>query len=268
MDLSIILLNYKSCGLIKQSLKNLLSDKLPVSHEIFIVDNDSRDGCIKMVNTFFPTVRTISSPTNVGFAAGNNLAIKQAQGEFLLILNPDVAVMSDAIIKLLNFMRQNPKIGIAAPRLINPDGTVQSSCYRWPKHLTPIYRRTFLKRLPWVKSQLNWYLMKDFDHRTTRSVAWVLGACIMVSSEAIKKTGLMDERYFFYMEDMDWCRQFWECGYKICYYPEAEMVHYHKRLSAEYNGLKSIFNRTLYLHISSWIKYQLKYFRKPAPMID
>lgn len=267
MDLSIILLNYKNRGLIKQSLRNLLPNKLSLAYEVFVVDNNSHDGCIAMVNKLFPTVKTISSRANVGFSAGNNLALKEAGGDFVLLLNPDVAVIPEVIVKLWNFMKRDPKIGIAAPRLINPDGSIQDSCCRWPRSLTPIYRRTFLKRLPGVKSQLDWYLMKDFDHLTKRPVAWTMGACLLVRAEAMKKVGLMDERYFMYFEDIDWCRRFWLKGFKVYYYPDSEMVHYHRRLSAEYDGLRSIFNKSMYFHTASWIKYQLKYLGQPNPKI-
>lgn len=268
MDLTIIILNYKNQGLVKQSLRNLLPNKIARPHEIIVVDNHSQDGCIEMVKTNFPEVKTIALEKNLGYAAGNNQALRRAKGEFILILNPDVAVMPDTIEKLYNFMCSHPRIGICGPRLINPDGSIQFSCYRWPKFMTPFYRRTFLGKLPWAKKELARYLMKDFNHNTSEPVAWLLGACLMVRKECLKTVGLFDERFFLYIEDIDLCRRFWQKGFSVYYYPETEMVHYHQRLSAEYTGLKNFSNKTAYYHIASWLKYQLKYLGKKPPKVQ
>ena len=101
--------------------------------------------------------------------------------------------------------------------------------------------------------------MMDWDHRSNQPVDWLLGACLMVRKSAISQVGLMDERFFLYFEDVDWCRRFWQNGYQIYYVADAEMIHYHQRLSAEYQGLRSLFSSLTRIHIASWLKYMAKY---------
>ena len=264
MDLSVILLNYKTGGLVKQLLKNLFAKPLPLDYEVLVVDNNSRDGCLKMVQENFPSVITIQSSKNIGFGAGNNLALKKARGDFILFINPDVAIISEMIVKLFTFIKSRPEVGIVGPRLLNPDGSLQFSCFRFPTIFMPFYSRTILKKIPYVRKKLNRYRMVDFDHKETRPVDWIVGGCMMIRKQALDSYGFFDERYFMYFEDIDLCRTFWKNGVKVYYYPQAEMVHYHQRLSADEDFIKNFFNKTLYFHISSWIKYVRKYIGKKA----
>lgn len=258
-DLSLVVLNYKSKGLLKQCLKGIGLLKLPFDYEIIVVDNNSQDSSIKMMKEFFSEINLIVSPVNHGCAAGNNLGLKVAQGRFIMILNPDIAVFEGAIEKMYDFLEKNSRVGLVGPRLTNPDGTRQVSCFRFPGVFIPIFRRIPLGRLPFVKNSLRHYLMLDTDTEKNLPVDWILGACMMARSEAIQKVGLMDERFFMYFEDVDWCRRFWQAGYQVYYIYEAEMVHYHQRLSAENPGLKGIFSQPTRIHINSWIKYLAKY---------
>ena len=268
MDISIIILNYKTSGLVKQSLKKLYNMDVSFSYEIIVVDNNSNDGCIQMINDHFPKVTGISNSKNLGFGAGNNVAIKQAKGEYILILNPDVAVIPEEITKLYKFLTGRSDIALVGPRLLNPDGSIQSSSFRFPSTLMPIYSRTALKRISLFKKKLDSYRMEDFDHNSTSPVHWLVGGCLLFKKSVFIKIGMFDERYFMYYEDIDLCRRLWERGFKVYYYPGAEMVHYHHRQSAEESLLKSFKNKTLYYHLSSWIKYVLKYLGKSTPQIE
>ncbi len=259
MDLSIVILNYKTKNLVKQCIKGIQMQDLPLDYEIIVVDNASGDEVGEMLAEEFSEVKFIQSEENKGYAAGNNLGIKQAQGKYILILNPDVAVLENSIEALLKFIKENPQVAVAGPKLINPDKTVQYSCYRFPKFMTPIYRRTPLGKLSFVRKSLDDYLMKDWDHGQNKEVDWLLGACWLVKKEAIDKVGLMDERFFLYFEDIDWCRRFWQAGYQVYYMPEAQMVHYYERLSAQESWLKGLLNKATRTHIKSWLKYFLKY---------
>lgn len=265
MDLSIIILNYKTKGLLKQCLKGIGLFNLPLECEIIVVDNFSGDGTEKMIKEEFREVRFIQARNNQGFSAGYNLGIKEARGKYLLLLNPDIAILNNAIMKMYEFMEANSRVGLAGPKLLNPDGKVQMSAMTLPSFWTPLYRRTFLGKLPFARKAMREYLMSDWDHKDNRSVDWVLGGCMIIRKEALDKVGLLDERFFLYFDDVDWCRRFWQAGWQVYYIAEAEMVHYHRRESAENPGLRGLFSYPKRTHILSWIKYFLKYWKVPLP---
>ena len=194
-----------------------------------------------------------------------NLGIKQAKGKYILLLNPDVAIFEKGIEKMITFLDSNPEVGLIGPRLINPDGSVQLSCRCFPSPKIILYRRSPLGKLPNAKKQLRKFMMSDQNHQRNQEVDWMIGACFMASQKAIKKVGLMDERFFLYFEDVDWCRRFWQNGYKVIYFADSEMVHYHQRLSALNPGLKGVFSYVTRIHIQSGIKYFLKYRGKNNP---
>lgn len=266
MDLSIIILNYKSRGLLKQCLKGLLQLRVSIATEIIVVDNHSKDGTDDMMPAEFASLRYIRSPKNVGFAAGNNLGIREASGRNLLIMNPDIAVFGNVFERMVTFLDQHPSVGICGPKLLNPDGSVQTSCRMFPTVRTILYRRSPLGKLPSAREELRRFLMTEWDHNDNRPVDWLLGACVLVRRSAMEKVGLLDERFFLYFEDVDWCRRFWQAGYEVWYLGKsAELVHYHRQLSAESPGLSGVFSYATRLHIRSGIRYFLKYRRKPTP---
>jgi N-acetylglucosaminyl-diphospho-decaprenol L-rhamnosyltransferase len=209
IDLSIIILNYKTVKLIKYCVLNLKKLKLPLNYEIIVVDNHGQDGCAEMIRKNFSDVKYLAAAKNKGFAAGNNLGIKKAQGSYLLILNPDIAVFNDAIEKMYDFLIKNPEVGIIGPKLLNPDQSLQFSCGRFPDWHLPFFRRTFLGKTKSGKEWLNNYLMMEWDHKENKEVDWLFGACLMIRKEALEKVGLLDEGFFMYLEDADWCRRFW-----------------------------------------------------------
>lgn len=267
MVLSIVILNYKTKNLSKELLKNLLYLKLPFEHEIIVVDNASFDGLDTVIIDKFPAVKFIQSQKNGGFAYGNNLGIKEARGDYILICNPDLAFLTPAIGQMLDYMLKNPKVALAGPRLVNADKSIQYSCTDFPDWHLPIYRRTMFSQTESGKIWLENYLLKKIDHYKNFLVPALFGACLMVRRTAIDKVGLLDERFFMYMEDLDWSRRFWENGFKVAYIGEAEVIHLHRRQSAADNLPKSIFSRSARNHITSFIKYLLKYRDKELPKV-
>jgi GT2 family glycosyltransferase len=255
MEISIVINNYKTKGLLKQCLKGIYMYPPKVSYEIIVIDNNSGDGSVEMVKEYFKDVKIIESTENLGHHKGNNLGIKSSTGKYVLILNTDIAFLDDSIDKLYRFMESHDSTAFVGPKLKNPDGSIQDSCMRFPTALVPIYRRTFLGKFNFAKKALDNYLMKDFNHDVTRPVDWILGACVMVRRSAIDKVGDMDEELFLYFGDVAWCRQFWQSGYKVYYFVEADIVHYHKRESAN-NGLLS---KIFWIHIIDWLRYLRKY---------
>lgn len=284
MDVSIVILNYKQRGLVKQCIKGIVVAQPQLAYEIIVVDNASHDGTLEMAKKLFevspdipqpvllilprqiiPPILTIQTGSNDGFAVGNNAGIKQASGKYVMIMNADIAVVPGAIEQMFLYMESHGDIGILGPKLINPDGTVQSSCRRYPHFLTPFYRRTFFGQLPFARKELDRYLMADFDHEKTVDVDWFFGACLFVRKSVFEKIGLFDERFFMYFEDLDLCRRTWQAGYRITYLTTVEMVHYHQRLSAERGGLFGLFSKGGRIHVASGIKYFAKYLGVPLP---
>ncbi len=257
MDISIIINNYETKGLLKQCLKGIYSHPPKVEYEIIVVDNNSRDGSAAMVREKFPSVKLMASDKNLGHHRGNNLGIKNSTGRYFLILNTDIALLDDSIDKMYRFMEAKPEAALVGPKLKNPDGTVQMSCMRFPDTLVPIYRRTIFGRLPGAKRAISNYLMTDFSHNETRAVDWILGACMMVRRSAVDKVGLLDEDLFLYFGDVAWCRKFWQAGYKVYYLADTNVVHYHKRESAQ----SGIFSKIFWIHIVDWLRYLRKYNR-------
>ena len=255
MLLSIIILNYKTKELVKQCIKGIKLANLAFDYEIIVVDNASNDSIGEMLKERFSDVKFIQSPENVGYAAGNNLGLKQSLGEYILILNPDIVVKEGSIEKMIEYIKQNNEIGLVAPKLINPDKTIQHSCFKFPTFWTPVFRRTPLGRLKIFQKKVDEYLMKDWPHDSNKEVDWLLGAALLFSKNSLEIVGPLDERFVLYFEDVDWCRRFWEKNLKVMYFAESEMVHYHQRLSAEDSFFKSIFNNVTRIHIQSWLKY-------------
>lgn len=215
-----------------------------------------------MIHEQFPDVTYIALPTNLGLAKAINIGIHAAKGDYILIANPDIAVLEGAVELLHQFLLEHPKVALVGPRLVNPDGTTQLSCYKFPSWMVPVYRRTPLGRLPWARRVLGAYLMLDWNHEQNRTVDWVLGACMLIRRSAIEDVGLMDERFFLYFEDVDWCHRFWKNGWEVYYIADARMVHYHQRLSAESPGLSGIFSKATRIHILSGLKYFAKHFEE------
>ncbi|MEA3248742.1 MAG: glycosyltransferase family 2 protein [Patescibacteria group bacterium] len=258
MDVSIIILNYRSRGLVKQCVKTIRLYPTDCSYEIIVVDNDSGDGVKEVLAENFPEVKFVASPKNIGYAGGNNLGIEEARGRYVLIMNPDITVRPGSIDGMVRFMDRNADVGVMGPKLLHPDGSVDHSCYRFPKWITPIFRRTPFGRLPVGKKEVGRYVMSDYDHENTRDVDWLLGAVLMVRKSAMDSVGTLDDRYFLYFEDTDWCRRFWDAGYRIVYYTGTTMVHYHARLSAQVPWMLGPLSRSTRTHIVSCVKY----FRK------
>jgi hypothetical protein len=258
MDLSIIILNYRARGLLKECLKGIKLVKPELNFEIIVVDNASDDGTRAMMKENFPEIRFISSDKNLGYAKGNNLGIKQASGRYVMIMNPDIVVFEGVFEKLVEFMDSRPEVGIVGPKLLNPDKSLQYSCYRFPVFWEPVYRRTPVGKFGFAKKKLDEYFMKDFDHASVREVDWLLGGCFLIRRKALDEVGLLDERYFAYFDDVDLCRSMWEKKWKVVYFPDVSVVHFHRRESAEGKWWSGIFKKVTRIHLISW----LKYFRK------
>ncbi len=266
-DLSIIVVNFDERDFLRECLKGIRESGSRPSHEVIVVDSGSTDGSVEMVRGSFDDVQLIPLPANRGLAVANNVGLRASKGRYILFLNPDIKMVPSVIDVLARYLDDHPDVGVVAPKLLNLDDSVQVSCYTFPSMIVPVLRRSPLGRLPAARRVLRRYLMMDFDHMTTEPVEWLLGACLMVRRSALDQVGPMDERFFLYFEDVDWCRRFWAAGWKVIYLPTVSLVHYHQRKSAENPGLEGVLNPLTRIHIVSAIKYFWKYRGQPLPSI-
>lgn len=260
VDVSIIILNYKSKGFTLNCIKSITEAEWgDLRYEVIVVDNNSGDSIGEILKWQNPGVKFVQNSANIGMGAGNNSGIKEAQGDFISIVNPDTIAFKDTFIKLHQYLLANPDVGVVGPQQLNPDKTIQDSCFRWPSLMIPAYRRTPLGKLPFAKKTLAKYLMHDFDHESEREVKWLLGSFIFIRMKAIKQVGMFDERYFLYFEDTDFCRSMWHNNWRVVYYPKAKIIHNHIRQSAQAPWWKFMFNPLARHHIISWLKYLRKW---------
>lgn len=253
-DLSIVIVVYQTPDLLRRCLDFLEAAGIAVSWEAIVIDNAPQVGDCAGVAAGRPRVRYVPNPHNVGFGRGCNQGIRLARGRNYLLLNPDVEVRPGSCKVLLDYLKQNADVGIVAPRLHYADGRLQESCRTF--YTLPIFllRRTFLGRLFPNARLVREHLMLDWDHEDTRTVDWCLGACMLVRREAAEDVGLMDERFFMYFEDVDWCYRMRQRGWKVVYHPASRMIHHYQRSSA---GWKP--SRGLLIHLGSTLRYYEKW---------
>jgi hypothetical protein len=253
VELTTVVVTYDSARWVGDCLSSLRGAGFAPARELFVVDNASRDGTADLVRARFPEATLLANRENVGYARAVNQAWRRAGGRFLLVLNPDIVVRPGALTILHRHLAEDPEVGLAAPRLLNADGSLQYSCRRHYTAATYLLRRTPLARLFPDHPVVRRHLMADWDHAEVREVDWVLGAAMMLRREAIGEA-VMDERYFIYFEDVDLCVRLQREGWKVVYHPAAVMMHHHQRASAA-----GLLNRRKYEHLKSWIKFSLKH---------
>jgi N-acetylglucosaminyl-diphospho-decaprenol L-rhamnosyltransferase len=201
----------------------LYADLGGMAAEVFVVDNGSGDDSVAAVRAAFPAVVVIEVGRNAGFGAANNLAIARATGEFVLLLNTDAFVRPGAVAALVGYLRDHPRTAVVGPRLLNADGSLQRSCYKFPSPA-----RAFCEHALLTAAFPNNRLLGDYrawPHDAEREVEFVIGACMLVRRSAIEQVGGFDERFFMYSEETDWCRRFRDAGWAVAFTPAAEVVH-------------------------------------------
>ncbi len=237
-DLSIVIVNWNVAPLLRNCLQSILDSPqarldseghLSIANyalQVCVVDNASTDGSVEMVQREFPWAQVIASPRNLGFTGGNNLALKRCPGRFVLLLNPDTRVVGDALVQMLQAIETRPQVGVVGPQLRYPDGRLQPSRRRFPTLMTGLMESTLLEK--WFPNN-RWarrYRMADTDDKAPQEVDWVTGACMLVRGEVLEQVGLLDEHFFMYSEELDWCRRIVGAGWRVLYWPSAVVVHY------------------------------------------
>jgi GT2 family glycosyltransferase len=244
MDVSIVVLNYNTREHLRTCLTGL-QGAVPASLgrprppnglevEVFVVDNASSDGSADMVAREFPWVRLIRSPRNGGFAFGNNQALRQAQGDAVLILNPDTLMPPRGLAGLVQVLRAHPEAGIVGPKLLRPDGSMHLACRRsFPTPRVSFFRLSGLSRLFPRSATFGRYNLSYVDPDLAIEVDSVCGACMLVRREVVECVGLLDERFFMYGEDLDWCLRTREAGWTVRYEPSIVVQHQHGAASRQ-----------------------------------
>ncbi len=226
MQLSTVIVNYRSRQRLRMCLAALQADATGIAHETLVVDNDPSDGALEAVARDFPQVRAIPNQENVGYARAINQGIAATTGEFVLAMNPDCVLERGSLAALTGYLRTHPRTGVVGPRILDSDGKLQYSARSFPDHLTFLFNRySLLTRLFPNNPFSRRYLLSDWDHASVRDVDWLSGACLMVRRTAIEEVGPMDEAYFMFNEDVDWCRRMKQAGWGVTYVPEALVCH-------------------------------------------
>ena len=251
MDVSIVIISYNVSDLLNDCIVSIKKET-SCNYEIIVVDNNSKDNSAEMLKTCHPDVRLIQNEMNVGFAKANNQAFKEASGKYILMLNPDTVVLNKAIDKLVQFMDEYPDAGAAGCKLLYPDMSLHPSCRRFTTIWSEVYSLSLLFVLFNTYSNLNDLLPPKFDYNKINEVDYVWGACMILRGKAIERVGMLDERYFMYAEEQDWCFQAKKAGWKIYYIPDGQVIHIGGASSSR-NTLKLI-NPNLYKSIYLMIK--------------
>jgi len=196
-----------------------------------VVDNASRDDTVAIVRGQFPAVRLVARTSNAGYAVAANEASALVPDDDVIVLNPDLIAGAGSIGLLETYLREHPPVGIAVPRLVYPDGSIQASVRTWPTPLTMFARRSAFGRTRPGRAILARHLLQGHEPAQAGPIAWGLGAAMLVRREAIRAVGGMDERIFLYGEDVDWCYRMWQAGWEVHVVPESVMEHRYERQS-------------------------------------
>lgn len=243
---SVVILNYNTRELLRDAIRSVIAASTLQAVELYVVDNASQDGSANMVAVEFPQVHLIRAPHNGGFAYGNNLALARilqappADDHYIMLLNPDATVAPDALDLLVTYAKQHPEVGAVGPRVMLPDGSLDVACRRsFPTPEVSFYRMTGLARLFPHSRRFGRYNLTYLDDGEESEVDSLVGAAMLVRDRVVREVGLLDEAFFMYGEDLDWCFRIKSYGWRIVYYPAA-IVHHHKRAASTKRAIPSI----------------------------
>ena len=253
MKVSVIVVSWNVKDLLRQCLRSVYASRFEGEIDLIVVDNASHDGSAEMVRAEFPQARLIASPTNLGYAGGNNAGMAAATGDFLFVLNPDATLFEDAISQLVAYLKDHPLVGAVGPQLLWPDGSVQSSRRRFPTTGSLFWESTLLEQWFPHNRISRYYKFSDQDDGDAQPVDWLVGAALMIRREVWQAVGPIDEEYFMYFEEADWCRRCVQAGWAIHYVPQAKVTHYEGQSSQQVVAARTIrFQRSKIRYAEKW----------------
>ena len=227
VDVSIIIVSYNGRDLLRDCLSSIYDHTHDTTFEVIVVDNASEDGTPEMVIAEFPKATLIRRSSNAGFAYAVNEGVAVSRGSYMMLLNPDTQLTSNALPPMSSYLEDHPDVAILAPKLLESDGSLQPSCRAFPGYGTALFNRnSLLTRLFGRNRFSRRYLMTDFTHDEVADVDWASAACWLVPRLAMEKIGPLDEGYFWTIEDVDYCQRAIRAGMRVVYYPEVEVTHH------------------------------------------
>ena len=247
MDLSIVIVNWNTKKLLLDCLASIYGTIKGISFDIFVVDNASSDGSVAAVRTAYPDVKLIENEKNLGFAAANNKALRQMNGKYALLLNTDTVLTDGAIEKIHDYMVTHNDVAMACGQLLNEDGSKQNSVANFPSILSLLVNETLL-RIIFPKK----FPSKRQEYKSPIEVDSCIGACLMVRKKAMDEVGLLDERYFFFLEETDWALAMRKAGWKSCFVPDAKIFHLQGQSAGDNVNARIMFYRSRYAYFRKW----------------
>lgn len=261
MTLSVIIVNFRNAPLLRLALTSLARTLgRQLSYEVIVIDSESSVETQNVVHHdcvgLFERLSIIPFADNIGYTRGVNEGLRRAAGAYILNLNPDIVILPGAVEGMMQYLADHPQVGLIGPGLLNFDDTRQDSCFRFYTPLTMLARRI---PLPFTKSLIERFLLRDQDCSEPVAVDWVMGSALMMTREAVDRVGMMDEQFFLYLSEVDWAWRFWENGFTVVYLPTVRMYHYHQRQSKGRFGILDIIVRAQ----TRWhLRDAIRYFRK------
>ena len=249
MDVSIVVAAWNVRHLLEQCIRSVYEQTRGVEFEIIYIDNGSEDGSVDMVKEEFPDIRIIENKTNLGFIKASNQGIRLSSGRYVLLLNSDTVVLDNAIMKTVHFADEHPEAAVVGCRVLNPDGSLQRTAFRFYSTLKMVFRATGL---------YGWEDYAGWDFDSVREVETIAGCFSLVRMSAIEKVGLMDEIFFVYGDDGDWCHRFLKAGWKVLFTPAAQIIHHGGQTT------KKIANKFTYQFFGSVLIIARKHFSYPT----
>jgi hypothetical protein len=258
VDLSVIVVSHNTRALLGECLDSLGEHLRGIAHEVCVVDNASTDGSAAMVRERFPNVRLLADDRNRGFSAGVNAGLAVTSGRYVCWLNPDARLLNGGMAEVLAYLDEDARAGVIGPQLVNADGSVQLSSRDFPSYATAFFNRNSLLTRFFPRNRYTRdYLHTDRDHELVQETDWVSGACLIHR----RALGGLDERFFMYMEDIDFCLRARAAGWRVVYHPALRVLHHIGGSS----GSMPV-RRAIVLHRSIW-RYYAKHFRR-NPLLD
>jgi len=226
IDVSIIIVNWNAKDYLLQCIASINDSTCDCTYEIIVVDNASSDGSAQVVAEKYSQIQLIVNDNNLGFSRANNIGIAHSCGRYVCLVNSDVKVLDGCLDRMVEFMDQSHAVGALGPKTLNGDGSLRVNCQHFPTLWNTFCHAAFLKSLFPRTRWFNSGIMTYFDHQSVIRCEVLPGCFFMVRRTAMEKVGLLDEDFFIYAEDKDWCKRFWDGGWEIAFLPTAEAIHY------------------------------------------
>ena len=240
--------------LLKVCLSSIFKYTTNLAFEVILIDNFSCDGTLEMVEENFSKVRVLKNGNNRGVAPARNQGLREASGKYILILDADVELVENSILKLFLFMEENVSCGLVGAKLVDANNQLQYSCKRFPTLLALLYRR--LEQFSFAENSktLSFHMMKEWGHDSVKEVDYLIGACQFFRKDVIEKIGLYDDKIFYGPEDIDFCLRIWKADWRVCYFPLTKIIHHEQRITK-----KNIFSKITFKHFMGIIYLYSKY---------